>query len=45
MHARIKVITLAVGDLERSPAFYRDGMGLQTHLREIAWNPAGELAE
>jgi hypothetical protein len=38
MHARIKV--LAVGDLDRSPA-----LGLQTHLREIAWNPAGELAE
>jgi catechol 2,3-dioxygenase-like lactoylglutathione lyase family enzyme len=26
----IKVITLAVDDLERSLAFYRDGMGLQT---------------
>ena len=38
MHPRIKVITLAVSDLERSLAFYRDGPGLQTHLREIAWN-------
>ena len=26
----IKVITLAVNDLERSLAFYRDGMGLET---------------
>src|SRR6187549_3417185 len=26
----IKVITLAVEDLERSLAFYRDGMGLET---------------
>lgn len=30
MRPRIKVITLAVGDLERSLAFYRDGMGLPT---------------
>jgi catechol 2,3-dioxygenase-like lactoylglutathione lyase family enzyme len=30
MKARIKVITLAVSDLERSLAFYRDGMGLPT---------------
>jgi catechol 2,3-dioxygenase-like lactoylglutathione lyase family enzyme len=30
MKARIKVITLGVGDLERSLAFYRDGMGLPT---------------
>jgi uncharacterized protein len=27
---RIKVITLGVGDLERSLAFYRDGLGLPT---------------
>jgi catechol 2,3-dioxygenase-like lactoylglutathione lyase family enzyme len=27
---RIKVVTLGVGDLERSLAFYRDGMGLPT---------------
>ncbi len=30
MKPRIKVLTLAVDDLERSLAFYRDGMGLQT---------------
>jgi catechol 2,3-dioxygenase-like lactoylglutathione lyase family enzyme len=30
MKPRIKVITLAVDDLERSLAFYRDGMGLET---------------
>ena len=30
MRPRIKVITLGVGDLERSLAFYRDGMGLPT---------------
>ena len=30
MRPRIKVITLAVGDLEESLAFYRDGMGLPT---------------
>jgi catechol 2,3-dioxygenase-like lactoylglutathione lyase family enzyme len=30
MHPRIKVITLAVSDLERSLAFYRDGLGLPT---------------
>lgn len=30
MRPRIKVITLAVSDLERSLAFYRDGMGLAT---------------
>lgn len=30
MKPRIKIITLAVGDLEKSLAFYRDGMGLQT---------------
>jgi catechol 2,3-dioxygenase-like lactoylglutathione lyase family enzyme len=30
MKPRIKVITLAVSDLERSLAFYRDGMGLPT---------------
>jgi uncharacterized protein len=27
---RITLITLAVGDLERSVAFYRDGLGLET---------------
>lgn len=30
MNPRIKVITLAVSDLERSLAFYRDGLGLPT---------------
>ena len=30
MKPRIKVITLGVDDLERSLAFYRDGMGLPT---------------
>lgn len=30
MRPRIKVITLAVSDLHRSLAFYRDGMGLPT---------------
>lgn len=30
MKPRIKVLTLGVDDLDRSLAFYRDGMGLQT---------------
>jgi uncharacterized protein len=30
MNPRIKVLTLGVSDLERSLAFYRDGMGLPT---------------
>lgn len=30
MKPRIKVFTIAVDDLERSLAFYRDGMGLST---------------
>jgi catechol 2,3-dioxygenase-like lactoylglutathione lyase family enzyme len=30
MKPRIKIITLGVGDLEKSLAFYRDGMGLPT---------------
>jgi len=30
MKPRIKVLTLAVSDLERSLTFYRDGMGLPT---------------
>ena len=30
MRARIKVLTLGVNDLERSLAFYRDGLGLPT---------------
>jgi predicted lactoylglutathione lyase len=31
MKARISVLTLAVADLERSLAFYRDGLGLPTN--------------
>jgi catechol 2,3-dioxygenase-like lactoylglutathione lyase family enzyme len=30
MRPRIKVVTLGVGDLEESLAFYRDGLGLPT---------------
>ncbi len=30
MKPRIKVITLGVDDLEKSLAFYRDGLGLST---------------
>jgi hypothetical protein len=30
MKPRIHVITLAVADLERALAFYRDGLGFQT---------------
>jgi len=30
MRQRLKVLTLGVDDLERSLAFYRDGMGLET---------------
>ncbi len=30
MRPRIKIITLGVGDLDRSLRFYRDGMGLPT---------------
>jgi uncharacterized protein len=30
MKPRLKVLTLAVDDLERSLAFYRDGLGLET---------------
>ena len=31
MEPRIDVITLAVADLERALAFYRDGLGLESH--------------
>ena len=31
MKPRISVITLGVNDLEKSLAFYRDGLGLQTN--------------
>ena len=30
MRARVKVLTLGVSDLERSLAFYQDGLGLPT---------------
>src|ERR1700684_2125199 len=30
MQARIDIITLAVGDLERALGFYRDGLGVQS---------------
>jgi uncharacterized protein len=42
MRPRLSVITLAVGDLERSVRFYRDGLGLTTdgHLWEVVHNPA-----
>lgn len=30
MHPKISVLTLAVDDLERSIAFYKDGLGFQT---------------
>jgi uncharacterized protein len=30
MRPRIKILTLGVGDLEKSLAFYRDGLGLPT---------------
>jgi uncharacterized protein len=31
MKPKISIITLAVSNLERSTAFYRDGLGLPTH--------------
>jgi uncharacterized protein len=50
MDARIDIITLAVGDLQRALAFYRDGLGLDTRGvigSEYAGDehtPAGALA-
>lgn len=50
MKPSIHVITLAVGDLDRSLAFYRDGLGLEssgvigTEFAGDADNPAGALA-
>lgn len=50
MEARIHVITLAVADLERALAFYRDGLGLESRGvigTEYAGNdvdPAGAVA-
>jgi catechol 2,3-dioxygenase-like lactoylglutathione lyase family enzyme len=49
MQPRIRVITLAVSDLERSLAFYRDGLGLPssgvigTEFAGDDANPAGAL--
>ncbi len=50
MQARIDIITLAVTDLERAHAFYRDGLGLQsrgvigTEFAGDEVNPAGAVA-
>jgi len=50
MKARIHVITLAVADLERALAFYRDGLGLESRgIIGTEWvgddtNPDGAIA-
>jgi uncharacterized protein len=50
MQARIDIITLAVADLERALAFYRDGLGLEsrgiigTEFVGNDVNPAGAIA-
>lgn len=50
MKPSINVITLAVADLDRALAFYRDGLGLEssgvvgTEFAGDATNPAGALA-
>jgi len=50
MEPRIHVITLAVGDLDRALAFYRDGLGLEspgvigTEFTGDDDNPAGAIA-
>jgi catechol 2,3-dioxygenase-like lactoylglutathione lyase family enzyme len=50
MHPRIHVITLAVGDLDRALAFYREGLGLVsagvigTEFAGDETHPAGALA-
>jgi len=50
MKPSIDVITLAVADLDRALAFYRDGLGLEssgvvgTEFAGDATNPAGALA-
>lgn len=49
MKAQINVITLAVNDLEKSAAFYRDGLGFQTRgvagteFAGSATEPAGAI--
>jgi catechol 2,3-dioxygenase-like lactoylglutathione lyase family enzyme len=50
MQGRIDIITLAVADLERAHAFYRDGLGLEsrgvigTEYLGDELNPAGAIA-
>lgn len=50
MRPRIHVITLAVSDLDRALAFYRDGLGLEsagvigTEFAGDETNPAGAIA-
>lgn len=50
MKPRLDVITLAVSDLEKSLAFYRDGLGLQTkgivatEFKGTETEPAGAVA-
>lgn len=50
MRPRVNVITLAVGDLEKSLAFYRDGLGLPTkgiiaaEIKGSETEPAGAIA-
>lgn len=50
MQARIAVITLAVGDLDKALEFYRDGLGLEsrgvigTEFAGDEVNPAGAIA-
>jgi catechol 2,3-dioxygenase-like lactoylglutathione lyase family enzyme len=50
MESRIHVITLAVADLERALAFYREGLGLAsagviaTEFGGDDENPAGDIA-
>jgi hypothetical protein len=49
MKPRISIITLGVNDLEKSLAFYRDGLGLQTNgiigteLKGDETHPAGAV--
>jgi catechol 2,3-dioxygenase-like lactoylglutathione lyase family enzyme len=43
MEPRLTVLTLAVDDLERAVAFYRDGCGLQHGLKMALWE-RGNLA-
>jgi catechol 2,3-dioxygenase-like lactoylglutathione lyase family enzyme len=45
MEPHIDVITLAVGDLERSLEFYRDGLGLESGGLLLMLYPRTELAK